>query len=379
MSNLVRRRKFYKVDGSLPNLNGSKRQCQETISEEIETTNLSDPLEYSVTRDNIAQCGSCTGTNFCGVVTSKSQNNLSPTYLQPQNEKLKRSFTSAQKLYHAATTGVPLSNPVDVPLRNKKSLNRKNCRSSGGYFFDKYMTGFLSKKNVFDENVIHKSKSDNCRIDENNNGTMECEMQEIEDSNHSPVKNFKSNRQDMLIQEQSQSLDSISSPFDNFTETDDDLYPSRIGMSRTWTAYCISPEVLCYKPSHPTSLNINGNRSEQIEPSLGAEEENMPLSPLYFTVFPPSSSPLVWGDVYPTQVEDYSPVSSPLSMDCYESHCSYSDSNSVTLKAMETLYLCNFVVSVNGDWLCLREVNDVSHAVMAYQPSGLYYSIIYVL
>lgn len=27
--------------------------------------------------------------------------------------------------------------------------------------------------------------------------------------------------------------------------------------------------------------------------------------------------------------------------------------------AEETIYLCNFRVSVDGDWLCLRELSDV--------------------
>lgn len=32
----------------------------------------------------------------------------------------------------------------------------------------------------------------------------------------------------------------------------------------------------------------------------------------------------------------------------------------ITQAARETLYLCNFRVSVDGDWLCLRELNDIS-------------------
>ena len=28
--------------------------------------------------------------------------------------------------------------------------------------------------------------------------------------------------------------------------------------------------------------------------------------------------------------------------------------------AEETIYLCNFRVSVNGDWLCLKELTDVN-------------------
>ena len=30
------------------------------------------------------------------------------------------------------------------------------------------------------------------------------------------------------------------------------------------------------------------------------------------------------------------------------------------IMAEETIYLCNFRVSVDGDWLCLRELNDVT-------------------
>ncbi|XP_043917133.1 protein RUFY3 [Protopterus annectens] len=32
----------------------------------------------------------------------------------------------------------------------------------------------------------------------------------------------------------------------------------------------------------------------------------------------------------------------------------------ITQAAKETIYLCNFRVSVDGDWLCLRELNDIS-------------------
>lgn len=35
--------------------------------------------------------------------------------------------------------------------------------------------------------------------------------------------------------------------------------------------------------------------------------------------------------------------------------------------AAETLYLCNFRVSVDGEWLCLRELADLS--TVPYLPS----------
>ncbi|MEQ2238083.1 hypothetical protein ILYODFUR_029783 [Ilyodon furcidens] len=34
--------------------------------------------------------------------------------------------------------------------------------------------------------------------------------------------------------------------------------------------------------------------------------------------------------------------------------------NKITQAARETIYLCNFRVSVDGEWLCLRELNDIS-------------------
>jgi len=35
-------------------------------------------------------------------------------------------------------------------------------------------------------------------------------------------------------------------------------------------------------------------------------------------------------------------------------------SDKITQAARETIYLCNFRVSVDGEWLCLRELNDIS-------------------
>lgn len=37
--------------------------------------------------------------------------------------------------------------------------------------------------------------------------------------------------------------------------------------------------------------------------------------------------------------------------------------------AQETIYLCNFRVSVDGDWLCLRELSDVQVEMPPILPS----------
>lgn len=37
----------------------------------------------------------------------------------------------------------------------------------------------------------------------------------------------------------------------------------------------------------------------------------------------------------------------------------------LALMAEETLYLCNFCVTVEGDWLCLRQLDDLNFRVPA--------------
>ena len=50
----------------------------------------------------------------------------------------------------------------------------------------------------------------------------------------------------------------------------------------------------------------------------------------------------------------------------------------------DTVYLCNFRVSVNGDWLCLKELHDLQTSEISSiparfhyfkQPYGAFYSI----
>lgn len=50
-----------------------------------------------------------------------------------------------------------------------------------------------------------------------------------------------------------------------------------------------------------------------------------------------------------------------------------------TKMAKETIYLCNFRVSVDGDWLCLQELTDVELDTSIYCPSddgSIFYSVI---
>ena len=45
------------------------------------------------------------------------------------------------------------------------------------------------------------------------------------------------------------------------------------------------------------------------------------------------------------------------------------DSEAVNSSAGDTLYLCNFRVSVDGDWLCLKEVDDQDVSSLAKMAS----------
>ena len=38
--------------------------------------------------------------------------------------------------------------------------------------------------------------------------------------------------------------------------------------------------------------------------------------------------------------------------------------------AEETIYLCNFRVSVDGDWLCLKELTDVQLDMTTHEEEG---------
>ena len=69
-----------------------------------------------------------------------------------------------------------------------------------------------------------------------------------------------------------------------------------------------------------------------------------------------SSSTKFWGDAVSGGMA--SDASSNVINDMSSVSCKYGDSNSETLKAMETLYLCKFNVSAVGDWLCLKEFEE---------------------
>lgn len=103
-----------------------------------------------------------------------------------------------------------------------------------------------------------------------------------------------------------------------------------------------------------------------IDHRLVNRPQNLPLKDdLYPTRFGSSkcwdvpsstSSTKFWGDaISGGMVNDASPN---VINDITSVSCKYSDSNSETLKAMETLYLCKFNVSAVGDWLCLKEFEE---------------------
>lgn len=47
---------------------------------------------------------------------------------------------------------------------------------------------------------------------------------------------------------------------------------------------------------------------------------------------------------------------------------SISNARQTTLSAQDTIYLCNFRVSVDGDWLCLRQLEDVEVPIKTNNP-----------
>ena len=133
---------------------------------------------------------------------------------------------------------------------------------------------------------------------------------------------------------------------------DDDLYPLRFGTSMCWNTEPIN-QVDFYQSttSGYSSCSIAGQENfiedvfmlgnEMLAAAEAAVEET------------PSTAGV---DVSAC----HHPLSPAVSLPDGSSNgtCCYGDTNSETLKALETLYLCNFRVSVNGDWLCLKEISN---------------------
>lgn len=352
---------------------------QEDVVKQFIPTSISEHGYHRGLADNYE--GSC--ISMCGLFESNSDTNC-PEY--QTKESAKRSESKTRTVPSKMPESVPRSRcysmPVDVPLRKNagKAKKSKKGRSSGGYFFDKYMKRFRAKRSP-------SLGSDGLKSPEEKQEAVpgDFEMKEVCDVAKNLLKNFRSNRQDMVITEsqdanhklQYQDVDRKYQYNDSdmygdgvfADDANDDLYPIRYGTSTKWGSHPANPSVPAIRNEDYPAIPPSYSNS-----SITIQVTATPLSP------PPPSSvfpPLFWGDATHGPREGYLPTSPVPSMsDCFESNCCYSDSNSVTLKAMETLYLCNFRVSVDGEWLCLKELEhgyDVSKAIMAYDVSGMYF------
>ena len=238
------------------------------------------------------------------------------------------------------------SAPIPVPLRESRK-RKSNLRSSGGYFFDKYMKRFRAKYDA------QKSLSYSETIDE----------LKVSQFHKKKMLKVHSNRDDLVwcrgSWEECGLLDEVCLSIDD-SLSDDDLYPLRYGTSSEWSL----------------QLPCNPNNSATSESEVLKVDANNLVGNEVSSVFP---SPLCfWGDASGGIYSDFcnelaSPV--PSLTDAGGPACRYSDSNSETLKAMETLYLCNFQVAVEGDWLCLKEINEESvkpTLLVANSLAGIY-------
>ena len=210
---------------------------------------------------------------------------------------------------HASNTDHSTSSPIAVPMR--ECQKRKLCfHCSGGYLFDKYMKRFQSKC-IYSETVDEMTAS---KFDQ-------------EQKEKLLKVNLRSNREDIVYSQPDTgrfcpSLPQINDAFEN-----DNLY------------------YLLYQPTQRFCPHDN------LQLCKDWADDN------FSSVFP-SSPPPFWGDarVGNWKDQDISPIPSRTDID--EVACRYSDSNSESLKALETLYLCNFRVVTDGEWLCLREITD---------------------
>ena len=272
--------------------------------------------------------------SFCGVLSSSAQD------LDKNSDAFDHSFSNLS-IPKSSSCQIPAcevesqSSPIPVPIRKGSRKRKCNFRSSGGYFFDKYMKKFQERYNS-NQSLYHSETIDELKVSQfHDKLTTEVPMR-------FPM---RSNREDLVCSQpiamNSQCDEFSCSSMDSLA--DDDLYPLRFGTSSQWSSQCP-------KAPHNSTTGVDCVSSEG---NVGSDIS---------TVFP-TSPPCFWGDASSNQWDDIyahpvSPV--PSITDSGEGSCRYSDSNSETLKAMETLYLCNFKVAVDGDWLCLKEINDLS-------------------
>lgn len=272
--------------------------------------------------------------SFCGVLSSNSSDDLEKRFNTPDsvNTFENPDTLPLSKNLDLAIDDYPSTSPVTVPLR--ESRKRKLCfRSSGGYFFDKYMKRFHSKSD-YGNAISHSETIDELKV--SNCDGKECRS----------LQNFeiKSNREDFVYHRvTTKSFDPAFFYPDNSIRNDD-LYPLNFDSTSLYS-------------------------TETVYSQYSSKDTSSAVFPSSPTQFWGDAKVGVWDDLYDPTV---SPV--PSVTDGAAAACRYSDSYSESLKAMETLYLCNFRVAVDGDWLCLKEICDECappNLLFANKHSGL--------
>ena len=312
---------YLSSSGSVQSLNDKVKEgktSSKSVSEVAESCVI--PRSLSVQEESSSNWK----LSFCGVLLSENEDDKPDDYT---------SLTPSNYQIPSANSTECSSPPIPVPIRKESRKRKSNFRSSGGYFFDKYMKRFQAKY------APHSSLGHSETIDE-----LKVSQFNKEHKNEERVFKMRSNREDLVCCPSS-TLDvryeeSSFGSMDSFS--DDDLYPLRFGTSSQWASNLPSG---------------SWNTITDLENSGSFAEEDVS------SVFP-TSPPCFWGDASSNYnwSNTYAALASPVPSitDAGEVACRYSDSNSETLKAMETLYLCNFRVAVDGDWLCLKEINEES-------------------
>ena len=268
--------------------------------------------------------------SFCGIRSVQiSDDEFDETFLQSQaiknSKKLRKSYSCQSTMVDNKEPDNNLTSPpIPVPLRGSRK-RKSNFRNSGGYFFDKYMKRLREKCSL----SIHRCQSVDIVDD-----SIDLDHEE----KISTITNMKNNREDLAGIDVDHRIASIDRPQDlplYFTNFDcDDLYPLRFGSSQCWDT----------------------EKLDNISSELAIDSTSFDLQKEKFY-----EAPVFWGDAISGDEEglfDQNLSNTSSIINNLAASCRYSDTNSETLKAMETLYLCNFKVSTNGDWLCLKEVLD---------------------
>ncbi|XP_077973792.1 protein RUFY3-like isoform X4 [Styela clava] len=304
----------------------------------------------------LATGGSC--MSLCGMFEGEPDM-TSPGYQNLTKDKYDPHSSPGQSLRQLSSRSRCNSMPVDVPLRKnagktKRSRNSKKSRSSGGYFFDKYIKRFRAKRS---QSI---GSDDSSSSDSSQESLIGSEMRSSRLFTNNPASKFRSNRQDMLIissgvegQIMYCPLDEKYDVFSNEEVCCDELYPKRYGTSSEWSSCPLNPTISSIK----TETQDYVPYSPQILPLYHVPVS--PVSPPPGTIF----SPVYW-DENPTGFQDYEVANTPVTnllSEFYEANRANHEVGDDTLKALEQLYWCNFRVTSDGDWLSLKELEDDTH------------------